>query len=185
VSIKPLLLSFVIAFFCIACEPKGAHNLTGELTRGLAKYILGTRVMRSKSCEGNFNLDLYSSDDNQAEWLSDQGEKLQAAGYISISAPDQQGKVHITVLEKLKPFIIVDTGNFIRVSTGNIVIDEITGITDAPMGGTNTKQVKYTGHVEPNELVKIFKISWRCDFNKTEKYTETFIKDADGWRVKE
>jgi hypothetical protein len=127
---KAFLLSLVFAFFCIAC---GSGVPTGELTRSLVKDILEKRGTYSGECSETIN-EKYRTGGAILEWLSGSGKKLQDAGYISISVPDQRGSVHIKFLEKLKPFITYTDkdSNYIKVKLGNYIIDEITVITEPP-----------------------------------------------------
>lgn len=180
---KSFLLYLVVLFFCIACAPS-APAPTGELTRSLAKDILEKRGTYSGECSEPI-YGKYITVGAGLEWLSGPGKKLQDAGYISISEPDQQKHVNIKFLKKLKPFITYTDkdSDYIKVKLGNYIIDEITGITEAPTMGTNTKKVEYTAHVEPNELANILELPRDCEFNKTQKLTEVLKKNDGGWRA--
>jgi hypothetical protein len=116
--------------------------------------------------------------------LSESEIKLRDAGYISITAPDQQKRRHITTSEKLKPFIVIENedGCFI-IKLGDLIIDEITGISEGPMMGTNTRIVEYIAHLEQNELGKLLKLPWGCNFNDKIGSHQIFKKYDDGWRV--
>jgi hypothetical protein len=180
---KSFLLFLVVAFFCIACVPNTPAPI-GELTRSLAKDILEKRGAYSGECL-EMIYEKYITGGANLEWLSGPGKKLQDAGYISISAPDQKGTVHIKFLKKLKPFITYThkDSDYIKVKLGNYIIDEITGITEAPTMGTNTRKVEYTALVEPNELANVLELPRGCEFNKTHKLTDVFKKYDDGWRA--
>jgi hypothetical protein len=182
---KSFLLFLVVAFFCIAC---GSGAPTGELTRDLAKDILVKRGGYNGVCVetiwsgrlGPFDLNPITRD-----YIM----KLKDAGYISIPAVGKDGWMDVKKSKKLEPFVIkgpqsLGSKEFIEVKLGDLIIDEITGISDAPMMGTNIKAVEYTAHVEPNELAKRIKpTDSRCVFNRKEKFTILFQKYDDGWRV--
>ncbi len=162
-----LTFGFVLLLALLACSSK-------ELSRSSAKSIINSskrHVTVSVFTEPAYFL--------KGDQFWNVFSALQQLGYAIVTPSSIGFKAHFT--DKMPSSMIVHKqGDSVDLSLGDIVADDITGISDAPMS-QGYKVADFTGHVKLNELGELI-VSKSKTKNGIRGNAE-FKKYDDGWRL--